>query len=114
MLGAWMLQRQRNDCMFNGASPNLSTIVSLSNDEAQLWSMARDKGISLLTGHVVTKFPERWERGTGMTNRKRVTKTWNERGVHCLASSIRHWERVPNIFGTMSGNDVFGTRNRAH
>jgi hypothetical protein len=41
-----------------------------------------------------------------------VTKIWNEGGggVHYSASSIRRWGHIPNIFGTMSGNDVFETK----
>ncbi|GJM87612.1 hypothetical protein PR202_ga03584 [Eleusine coracana subsp. coracana] len=53
----------RNDCVFNGVAPSLSTILTMAGDEARLWSMAGDearlwsmagaKGLSLLTGHDV-------------------------------------------------------------
>jgi hypothetical protein len=40
-----------------------------------------------------------------------VSQKHGAKGVHCSASSIRRWERVPNIFGMMLGNNVFGMRN---
>lgn len=51
ILGAWMLWRHRNDCVFNGMSPNLSTALMVAGDEAKLWNMAGATEISLLTGN---------------------------------------------------------------
>jgi hypothetical protein len=37
VLGAWTLWRHRNDCVFNGMSPRLSTALALAMDEAGAW-----------------------------------------------------------------------------
>jgi hypothetical protein len=49
ILGAWSIWRHRNDCVFNGATPNVNTVLALAREEAHWWSMAGAKGISLLT-----------------------------------------------------------------
>lgn len=48
ILGAWMLWRHRNECVFNGASPSLPAVLSLAENEAWLWSMAGANGLSQL------------------------------------------------------------------
>ncbi|GJN12867.1 hypothetical protein PR202_ga31184 [Eleusine coracana subsp. coracana] len=40
ILGAWMIWKQRNDVVFNGASPNVQRTLSLIVDEVHLWSLA--------------------------------------------------------------------------
>ncbi|GJN06072.1 hypothetical protein PR202_ga23758 [Eleusine coracana subsp. coracana] len=50
-LGAWVLWRHRNDCVFNGASPNLATVLRTVGYEVRMWSMAGAKGLSLLTSY---------------------------------------------------------------
>lgn len=49
ILGAWSIWRHRNDCVFNGASPNVNMALTLAREEAYMWSLAGAKGISLLT-----------------------------------------------------------------
>jgi len=39
----------RNDCVFNGATPRLSTTLNLAQEEAVLWSLVGAKGLSLHT-----------------------------------------------------------------
>lgn len=45
ILGAWTLWRHRNDCVCNGRSPSLSTVLALVDDEAQLWELAGAKNL---------------------------------------------------------------------
>lgn len=49
ILGASTIWKHRNDCVFNGATPNITTALMLAKDEANLWSIAGAKGITLLT-----------------------------------------------------------------
>jgi hypothetical protein len=49
ILGAWTLWRHRNDCVFNGVSPRLSTTLAMAREEAWAWCMIGAKGLSLLT-----------------------------------------------------------------
>jgi hypothetical protein len=49
VLGAWTLWRHRNDCVFNGVSPRLSTALAMAREEAWAWCMAGARGLSLLT-----------------------------------------------------------------
>jgi mannosylglycoprotein endo-beta-mannosidase len=49
ILGAWSIWRHRNDCVFNGASPNVNLALALARDEAHCWSLVGAKGISLLS-----------------------------------------------------------------
>jgi hypothetical protein len=46
MLGAWILWKERNDIVFNGASPRLERVLLLAQEEATLWMLAGAKGIS--------------------------------------------------------------------
>jgi len=49
ILGAWSIWRHRNDCVFNGATPNVNLALALAREEAHWWSMAGAKGLSMLT-----------------------------------------------------------------
>jgi hypothetical protein len=49
ILEAWGIWRHRNECVFNGAAPNVNTVLALAKEEAHWWSLAGAKGISLLT-----------------------------------------------------------------
>jgi hypothetical protein len=40
ILGAWTLWRHRNDCVFNGVKPDISTIMIMSGNEITIWEMA--------------------------------------------------------------------------
>jgi hypothetical protein len=48
ILEDWTLWRHRNDYVFNGISPRLSTALTMAIEEAQAWCMAGAKGLSLL------------------------------------------------------------------
>ncbi|GJN06809.1 hypothetical protein PR202_ga24574 [Eleusine coracana subsp. coracana] len=52
-LGAWILWRHRNDCVFNGTSPNFVAALTLAGEEAWLWSKAGVAALVQLTGNVV-------------------------------------------------------------
>jgi len=49
ILGAWSIWRHRNDCVFNGLTPNVNLALALAREEAHWWSLAGAKGISLLS-----------------------------------------------------------------
>jgi hypothetical protein len=49
ILGAWSIWWHRNDCVFNGATPNVNMVLALAREETHWWSLAGAKGISLLT-----------------------------------------------------------------
>ncbi|GJN12224.1 hypothetical protein PR202_ga30516 [Eleusine coracana subsp. coracana] len=40
ILGAWILWRHRNDCIFNGREPNLAAVLILAGNERSWWSLA--------------------------------------------------------------------------
>lgn len=48
-LGAWIIWRHRNECVFNGASPSLPFAFVLAGEELWSWSHAGARGLSLLT-----------------------------------------------------------------
>jgi len=48
ILGAWNLWNHRNQCVFDGASPSISNIISTTLEDLQQWSLAVARGISFL------------------------------------------------------------------
>jgi hypothetical protein len=48
ILGAWTIWRHRNDCIFNGSPPRLSTTLAMAMEEERGWCMAGAKWLSLL------------------------------------------------------------------
>jgi hypothetical protein len=48
MLGAWVLWKHRNSCVFNVVVPSVPATLLVAREEALLWSMAGAKGLSLL------------------------------------------------------------------
>jgi hypothetical protein len=48
ILWAWSLWNHRNRCVFYGANPSLSAIVSVVNEELVQWSFAGARGVSFL------------------------------------------------------------------
>jgi nuclear pore complex protein Nup210 len=53
ILGAWMLWKHRNNCVFNGANPNTQFVIRTSLEETNLWCFADAKGLAHL--EVVTR-----------------------------------------------------------
>ena len=49
ILGVWSVWKHRNDCFFNGAVPNVITVLSLAMDEARLCCLAGARGLTLLS-----------------------------------------------------------------
>ena len=41
ILGAWLIWKHRNRCVFDGETPNVSRVVEAFREEVQLWSVAR-------------------------------------------------------------------------
>jgi hypothetical protein len=74
ILVAWEIWKRRKDCVFNGATPNISVVVQAMARESTLWSIAGAKalhehfckslpldgqfllGVVLVVRHVVTHF----------------------------------------------------------
>jgi hypothetical protein len=48
MLGAWVILKHRNSCVFNGFLPSVPTVLQMAREEALLWTMARAKGLYML------------------------------------------------------------------
>ncbi|GJN04267.1 hypothetical protein PR202_ga21800 [Eleusine coracana subsp. coracana] len=53
ILGAWALWRHRNNCVINGVSPSIATLLILAGDDKCLWlcGMAGAKAITVLPAH---------------------------------------------------------------
>jgi hypothetical protein len=58
ILGAWSLWRHRNDCVFNGRSPSLASVLTLAGDELRMWCLTGAKGLNLLSALVFVFDPE--------------------------------------------------------
>jgi len=54
ILGAWNLWNHQNMCVFDGAVPDLNSILSTTREDLQLWSVAGAKGISSLLAPATT------------------------------------------------------------
>ena len=48
ILGAWLVWKHRNYCVFDGGSPDLSCVISAFREAAQQWSVAGAQGVSYL------------------------------------------------------------------
>jgi hypothetical protein len=54
ILGAWNLWNHQNMCVFDGAVPDLNSILSTTREDLQLWSVAGAEGISSLLAPATT------------------------------------------------------------
>jgi hypothetical protein len=48
VLGAWIIWKHRNRCVFNGLVPCVAAALLAAREEALLWTVARARGMSLL------------------------------------------------------------------
>ena len=48
MLGAWVIWKHRNTCVFDGLAPCLQVALQAYKDELQLWIAAGAKGLRAL------------------------------------------------------------------
>jgi hypothetical protein len=48
ILGAWVLWKHRNSCVFDAAAPSLAVALSQAGEERLLWEMAGARGVSSL------------------------------------------------------------------
>ena len=49
VLGAWMLWKHRNRCVFDGATPSMSELLRTFEDELHLWGMAGARSLTSLS-----------------------------------------------------------------
>lgn len=49
ILGAWILWKHHNHCIFDGTSPCMTVALVQASEERTVWKMAGDKAISLLS-----------------------------------------------------------------
>ncbi|GJM91715.1 hypothetical protein PR202_ga08120 [Eleusine coracana subsp. coracana] len=55
ILGAWVLWKHRNDCVFNSATPRIRTLLKNFDDEHHLWCMAGAGGLRRLALGLVSE-----------------------------------------------------------
>jgi hypothetical protein len=48
ILGAWLIWKHRNQCIFRGKSPNIVVVLVAILDEVSVWSSAKAKDLSFL------------------------------------------------------------------
>jgi hypothetical protein len=48
ILGAWLICKYHNYCVFDGGTPSLTRVLSAFREEAQQWSIAGARGVSYL------------------------------------------------------------------
>jgi hypothetical protein len=47
-LGAWVLWKHRNQCVFEGCNPNVAAVLVQAGEGRRLWEMAGVKGLFYL------------------------------------------------------------------
>jgi len=55
ILGAWILWKHRNGCVFEGAAPNLQQALQSYKDEAHLWQFNGAKGLAALENRALAQ-----------------------------------------------------------
>uniref|UniRef100_J3MRA8 Uncharacterized protein n=1 Tax=Oryza brachyantha TaxID=4533 RepID=J3MRA8_ORYBR len=51
-LVAWEIWKHRNDCVFNGASPRVATVLQVVENEGYLWCVAGNSALQKLLSRV--------------------------------------------------------------
>ena len=54
ILGAWLLWKHRNACVFEGASPSMNDLLRSFDDEHHLWRLAGAQKLGALGQEVAT------------------------------------------------------------
>jgi hypothetical protein len=52
LLGAWILWKHRNQCIFEGGSPSVAAVLEQVGEERRLWEMAGAKGLIFLAANL--------------------------------------------------------------
>jgi hypothetical protein len=48
ILGAWMIWKHRNRCVFDNWTPSLPLILRLADEERRMWELAGAKGLAYM------------------------------------------------------------------
>jgi hypothetical protein len=48
ILGAWIIWKHRNQCVFHGSAPNVAATLLVAREEALLWTLAGARGLSFI------------------------------------------------------------------
>jgi hypothetical protein len=54
ILGAWILWKHRNRCVFDGIAPSLAAVLTQAGEERRLWELAGARNSSSLTAVLPT------------------------------------------------------------
>ncbi|KAL6645061.1 hypothetical protein ACP70R_016669 [Stipagrostis hirtigluma subsp. patula] len=111
ILGAWLLWKHRNSCVFNGATPNISDLMRAFDDELHLWCLA---GARRLRSLDIWIEPE----GKELRNSFRALRKLFLRGIYVefdLLWTLLLLEAAPSIqiFGIQIWDHTCGEDNRA-
>jgi hypothetical protein len=49
ILGAWILWKHRNRCVFDGIAPSLAAVLAQAGEERRLWELVGARNILFLT-----------------------------------------------------------------
>jgi hypothetical protein len=48
ILGAWIIWKHRNQCVFRGSAPNVAAALLAAREEALLWTLVGARGLSFI------------------------------------------------------------------
>jgi hypothetical protein len=51
LLTPWLIWKQRNNCVFNGAEPSVLNVIAKIQDKGALWARAGAPGLRVLLPH---------------------------------------------------------------
>jgi hypothetical protein len=55
VLGAWMLWKHRNRCVFDGVAPCMAVAMTQAEEERKVWKLAGARGVAYLTAQSPSK-----------------------------------------------------------